>query len=606
MSKYISSSYFEYLTSDDLTLDGVKQLLGPDLSCANKVNILHECPLFLVLKNEKCTSDIVKLLLQYNSSINCKNIHGTPCLLFALEFSEDEAIIKVLLDNGADGNGKDPLWCSCSLLCHAVHNGASENIIKLLLDAKYTSSVCKYHESLIYCIMGSPMEVVLTEDILDLLIATGTDINSVDKDGCSPLCLALQNGRDVRDIELLMSKGGSLTACQKHDSPMHCATHHDPESLLRADVVRLLLDKKAAMDKVSSCGTPLQYCYDLLMTPLQHALLMTDYEVEAIRLMIDHPSFDASASHEMLGNLLHVAVHNSHCKLGVVQLLIDRGVQVHKETAHGQTQIETALSNGLGSCNNLEIIKLLLKNGCPAERFPETHQTPLRIAVSMNMCCCVLKLLLSAGASIEVLRKCKINLLQLALVQYESEYRPKQFDRVKLLLKCSFLENHDLDIQCLGIDLRGRFRFSQFADECRNELQRMGSHYLGHNYTLLDFASRHRFPQNIASDCFNRMLSILAENLFPVYFDIILAKIGRVSMEAKLVEVPVYTFKLCSGSPCTERRIVLNYQTVCEITKYLSDMDLIQLIIAFFTIKDKLSGIRDLKQNQQCHNIGRC
>lgn len=191
MSNYIPSSY------EDFTLDSLKHLLEADSSWVNRVNSQQESPLFIVLRNRKCSSDIVKLLLQYTSNINCLDSRGKTCLFHALLYEKDEAVFKELLDNGVKVDirnvDKQPP------LCYAFDWDTPKNIIKLLLESKCPPYACGIHGSLMHCALRRPY-LTFTEDFLDLLIAAGGDLNSVDKNGQYPLCLALQSGGKDHNI----------------------------------------------------------------------------------------------------------------------------------------------------------------------------------------------------------------------------------------------------------------------------------------------------------------------------------------------------------------------------------------------------------------------
>lgn len=380
----------------------------------------------------------------------------------------------------------------------------------------------------------------ITEDFIDMLITAGGELNAVDKSGRSPLCLALQNGKDARVIELLMSKGFSSNACERHESALLCATHSSKMPHLKTYVVQLLLQNKAALHKLSSGGSPLQW-----------ALLSTHYKFKDIKLMVNHSSFDVNASLGKFGNLLHVAVKNRFCQIRVLQLLIDKGVRVYEVNADEQTPMEIALVTGLD--------------------------------------CHVIKLLFFAGASIRLkMNYFGMSLLQFAFNEYMTKPCSKYWDRFKLLIKCCCLENLDSHIQSLRLDHSKYPSILRIAENCKNELKRMELQILGHNHTLRDSASRHSFSKSLASNCnstsydLNELLRILSDNAFPMYFEFILTKISRVSMEEKLIEMSVFTTKNYTSSSCIERCIELDYYAVLHITQYLSDEDLMKLIIAFF------------------------
>lgn len=155
----------------------------------------------------------------------------------------------------------------------------------------------------------------------------------------------------------------------------------------------------------------------------------------------------------------------------------------------------------------------------------------------------VIKLLFFAGASIRLeMSSSNISLLQFAFNEYKTNPCNKYHDRFKLLLKCCCLHNLDSHIKSLGLDHSEHSYLLRFAENCRNELKRMTLQNLGHNLTLRDLVSRRSLPKSLASNCnstiisydLNELLRILSNNVFPLYFEFILTKISRVSMEEKL------------------------------------------------------------------------
>lgn len=147
MSTYNSFIVQEFLKRDDLTFDSLKRFLEANSSWVNHLNYRDDSPLFIVLKNEKCTYEMVQLLLEYNADINYRN--GT-CLFVAIKkVGIDEKVVKVLLENGANVNilddvGRTPL-CAAFRYGFTFQCHSTKNIVKLLLDAKCPPNACKDH-----------------------------------------------------------------------------------------------------------------------------------------------------------------------------------------------------------------------------------------------------------------------------------------------------------------------------------------------------------------------------------------------------------------------------------------------------------------------------
>lgn len=194
----------ELLSTYSYNLEEIMNFLEYDINDYMYINMLYGVrPLSAVFMNPitKCTIDIVRLLLIYGADVNLRDrfVEYTP-LNHALVRSTDEGIIAALLEKVANINDH-----------HYDNNGRS------LLHYVY-KNYGKYK-------LGYPnSKPGQKTKVLNILLEAGLDLNKISDKGRSPLCLALSKGADVLDIELLLSKGGSLNACQKHPSPLHCIT----------------------------------------------------------------------------------------------------------------------------------------------------------------------------------------------------------------------------------------------------------------------------------------------------------------------------------------------------------------------------------------------
>lgn len=515
-----------------LTLNRVEQFLEADPSCVRRFDNMQQTPLLLVLKNETCSVNIVQLLLQYGSDINHRDFWEDNSLFVALYHRQDEEIIGVLLGNRVDSVFRNNM--NQSPLCIAVHREASLGVIKLLLGSTRFSRRCLNHGSLLHCVLDCSSRPI-TEDLLDVLIDAGEDLNSRDSKDRSVLCLATRSGIDAQELQLLLSRGGSLSACYRHDSPMMCATDGaESSSYLRADVVQLLLEKEAEMDTRARRGAA-----------LSNALLQMDYNINVIELLVDHESFDVNARHGMYGNLLQLAVRNPCCTASVLQLLIDKGVRVVENDSRwmdGRSIMEVAMATGLDHC----ALKLLFAHGAKIDQRMEHHKS----------------------------------LLEFTYLQYVENPTEENLDLYLLMLKWYCLQNLNRD---LGLNAIDHWEFLRFAADCSIELGRMRLHNVDCSRTLQDYAGK----GSSSADDVHEVVRILSKNTFPIYFDTIVAKVGRKSLETKLLaEVPVYAIKNCTTSGGTKRcKVVLDFVTLSNITQRLSDEELMQLILAYFMIR---------------------
>lgn len=154
MTSFIPLNIVEFLIGNNLNFIDLKQMLEADSSWINKINtlykspillkswnneyeyeldILNASPLLLVLKNKRCTAEIIELFIRYNSNVNFKDMNGDSCLFNAIYFSPIQNIIKTLLQCGA--NVRDQDCIRRSIICAAIQNHVPSAILKLLLKA---------------------------------------------------------------------------------------------------------------------------------------------------------------------------------------------------------------------------------------------------------------------------------------------------------------------------------------------------------------------------------------------------------------------------------------------------------------------------------------
>lgn len=161
-------------------------------------------------------------------------------------------------------------------------------------------------------------------------------MNQISAKGRSPLCFALAAKADVHDIELLLSKGGSLNACLKHASPLDCMTHHHFLPPLKEDLVQLIVDKQACEDQN----------FEIRLQPVQNALIYCQYESAAIRLMLEQLNGNSVNTWiQQTNDALHIVVENNHCKPSIVELFLRRGACIDKLNAPWRNSVAYCFAN---------------------------------------------------------------------------------------------------------------------------------------------------------------------------------------------------------------------------------------------------------------------
>ncbi|RYP49030.1 hypothetical protein DL768_005170 [Monosporascus sp. mg162] len=348
---------------------------------------------------------VVKLLLDKGADTESKDDHyvRTP-LLWAIENGR-EAVVKLLLDRGADTESKN-IFGRTPLLW-AAENGR-EVVVKLLLDkgADPESKDDGYGQTPLLWAAGNGHEAVVK-----LLLNKGAVTESKDNNGRTPLSWAVESGRKAV-IKLLLDNGANIESKDNNGrTPLLWAVENGLEA-----VIKLLLDSGANIESKDNDG----------WTPLSWA---AENSREAVIILLLNKGADVrSKSDYRVQTPLLWATKNG--REDVVKLLLDKGADTESVDKIGRTSLSWAASYG-----HEAIVKLLLDKDANTEsRKKYNDRTPLSNA-AMNGHEAVVKLLLDKGADTESVDKIGRTSLSLA-----ARYGHKAI--VKLLLN----KNADIEL----------------------------------------------------------------------------------------------------------------------------------------------------------------
>lgn len=582
-----TNSLIDFLRMNDRSFEEIKSFLERYPLSINETDEKQRSPLFRVLNSPCCSTDIVRLFLQYGTSIDSRDEFGDTHLTFAIKYAKNEAVITELIDKGANVNvhNEDGLSPLCLVFC----KGHSKELVERLLKECGSIQACTEHETVVNCLLSHRIRSnTWFTEVLRLLIEAGADVTKVDYMGRSPLCYVLSQSASIVDIKLLLSKGASFTDCQLHASPLFCVTSYS-RALLKADMVELLLNTGASVEEVDNEGS----------TPLELALICSRYDDSAMRFLIDQACKNktmANIRHAKFGNLLHAAAANRFCKPSIVKLLLRNGVRSDEVDVNGRTPLHNAMIWFFRdiTLKDLRIITLLIKYGSPVNLKDKEGFTPLSLAVKYKMEGNVFHVLLAAGAFIDLFSTNEWGDSELEQVLKDISWCG--INRFKILfkwilIKCShfYIKYPHFYIQ----DLLGRQsdnveELTSFAEECVIDLQRMEYVQLSHGLTLRQFVTGY-FPQNFGGDCeeklnfdLHELLGALSKNPFFNFSDVISSKISKSLLMDKLHQLSVYTVKPFVNYPCIKPKIVCNNDSLRNIAKYLPKQDLLCLVLAFY------------------------
>jgi ankyrin repeat protein len=307
---------------------------------------------------------LVKLLLENGADVDSKDSSGRTPLLWAIE-NGHKAVVELLLEKGAnvdskDSGGRTPLlW--------AAENG-DKAVVELLLKkgADIESKDSSFSRTPLLWAAKNGHEAVVK-----LLLEKGANVDSKESNGRTPLLWAMENGYEAV-VKLLLEKEVDLDSKDSNFSrkPLLWAAMNGCEA-----VVKLLLQKGADVESKDSSGR----------TPLLWAAVNGREAV--VKLLLQK---GADVDSKDFGNgqtpLLWAVIKRHEA---VVKLLLEKGADVDSKSGRGRTALSWAAING-----DEAVVKLLLEKGANVDsKDVGRRQTPLSYA-AMNGHEAVVKLLL--------------------------------------------------------------------------------------------------------------------------------------------------------------------------------------------------------------------
>lgn len=301
---FYATKYGHYPVVDILLSKGAKE----DLQVSG-----WNSPLFIACRQGH--ENIVKLLLNYSKDV-LKDSDIAPSLHAAIENGND-AIVELLLQNGAEANAKETLSKEYPLNMAATHGNVK--IIKLLLDRR-------------------------------------ADVDIETKTGCTPLILASKHDHVLAAQCLLENKADVNKKDNYGKSSLFYACRYG-----HLDIVKLLLKHKADITVVSDSGEDVLYMASLwghfdVANELLNFAKYNDSTKRDISEQFSYGNDDDDDDDEFPRSPLSAAVKNGHEK--VVKLLIENDEDVNERVDNDDTPLIIAAREGF-----VDIMKYLLENG---------------------------------------------------------------------------------------------------------------------------------------------------------------------------------------------------------------------------------------------------
>ncbi len=356
---------------------------------------------------------IATYLLENNADTSVQDSSGSTPLHEAIRYGQLE-IAQMLLDAGANINAKDNLGKTPIMLI-IPRDKLSETYHLLIRYRADLNQADTYGDTVLH----TATMLKANSSIIKSLVEGGADINARNKEGVTPLAIAIQ-AQDINTIKLLTENGASIHTQDTHGkSPLSMAFEMSNE------VFEATLNENNCQTQDSEGNTPLHIALinNAPMSKIQHIIGLTS-DVNIRNRDGDSPLYlAASKNMEQIGKLLLEKGadifstnkdNNSPLRLALkeggklqdwlitsktivstdgsgntvlhyaadweydkaIKTLLEKGADINAKNANG----ETCLFNAAKS-NNPQIIQLLVDGGASVKERDNLGSTPLHIAV---------------------------------------------------------------------------------------------------------------------------------------------------------------------------------------------------------------------------------
>jgi ankyrin repeat protein len=283
--------------------------------------------------SEEHLKEAVSLLLEQGADVNARTEGGCTALAQAAALRERVAIVRTLLDAGAEIN----LRSTCTI---SYRRKGWTPLMFALLN------------------VDSPKRM----DVVNLLLARGADLRLASEDGITTLMVAASL-KDVHMVRHFLDKGLPLNFVANDGSTALMAAAERDENI---EVVRLLLDRGADPDLASKDGT----------TALIAAARSDNIDV--VRLLLERgvePNAK-SKTPQWRGDEFTALMWAADIGLTrIVEALLDSGADLNVKSVKGKTALMLAVRNG-----SIETVQALLRKGAKVNDEDAVAKTVLNYA----------------------------------------------------------------------------------------------------------------------------------------------------------------------------------------------------------------------------------
>ena len=374
---------------------------------------------------------IAEYILSENADTSVQDSAGSTPLHEAIRYGQLD-IARMLLDAGANPNAKDNLGKTPIMLI--IPKDKLRETYNLLVRYKADLNQADTYGD---TVLHTATMLKANSSIIQILTSNGADINARNKEGVTPLAIAIQS-EDITTIRHLTDSGANIhTQDTKGKSPLSMAfemndkvfeatlneNNCDTQDSEGNTPLHIALINNAPIGKIqyiigltkdvnirnSNGESPLYIAASKNMETIGKLLLQKGADIFATNKDSDSPlklalkeggklqdwliTSKTIVSTDGSGNtVLHYAADWGYDK--AIKTLLEKGADINAKNASGETCLFNAAKN-----DNPELIQLLVKNGASVKERDNLGSTPLHIAVRWG-----------AQKSAEILIKLGINI----------------------------------------------------------------------------------------------------------------------------------------------------------------------------------------------------
>ena len=342
---HISSAVYTalHIAVTKSNIDIVTRLLDQDVN-VHSVTIDGKTPLHIAV--DKGEETIIQKLLTQKADPNLKDVLGNTSLHLAVRVKQELKpwrvrvrtsytrpsqtpyrvcslqTVQAIIDHGASVNavntrGQTALWFACV--------DGQESFVKFLLDTEADPNIIdKYGESCLHAALHGHCSTATLQEMLE----HGAHVNTVNKDGATPLLLACGIAQPDAVRLLLEERADPNIAYADGDACLHAAI----ATYCSKETIQEIIDHGADVNAVNSRR--------------RTALLLGCFyrQMDSVKVLLEAGA-DPTVADEEGFSCLHAAI-DGHCSKDTLQALIDHGIHIDATRKDGTNAFLRACSTG--------------------------------------------------------------------------------------------------------------------------------------------------------------------------------------------------------------------------------------------------------------------